>query len=269
MRHWWFYILALLVTLLPVEAPRITRANAPYLTIDIDPETGPADTMVTISGYGAPANVAVVVLVAPWDATIRCDEGRDAAPVAELTTDAEGKFSATHPAEQFSREQVGFTYLAKVVAESAEAPQSVSNVECFSFEPAAKSCFGPETKPFGDSWQPKGRVPIFGYPVSKGLTTPGHGLPIQGIEPTHSDWPSEVSRQVKIQFDRSRSSFGSPEALRQPIAEPNRDCGASDTHVYQDDCRYHRPPTRPWAPERRQRWSQAVYIPATMKNARV
>ena len=148
MRHWWLSILAI-VTLLPLSTPLTTQADEPNLTIDIDPPSGPVDTTVTISGRGAPANARVVVLFAPWDAAIHCDDGRDAAPVAEVTADAEGRFSATHTTKQLSGNQIGFTYLAKVMTPGAETSHSVSNVECFTFAASPMSCFVPRSDSFG------------------------------------------------------------------------------------------------------------------------
>lgn len=224
MRHWWLYILTIGVALLPIGSPRIARANAPNLTIDISPQSGSPNESVTITGYGAPTHATVVVLYAPWYATIRCDDGRDAAPVTEVTSDEEGKFTATHPANQISRDHVGFTFLAKVVATGAETPQSVSNVECFRFGSETKSCFIPKQNDDGEFRKPNGGVSMFRYPISSGFAKPFHGFTVRDIEPARDNWPAGAPLQEKIQIDRWRSALGSREPLRQPIAQYDRDC---------------------------------------------
>lgn len=265
MRRWWLYILAIGMTLLPVSTPLTTRADEPSLIIDIDPQSGPPDTTVTISGHGAPANAMVVVLFSPWDAAIRCDDGRDAAPVAEVMTDAEGTFSATHEAKQFTSDQVGYTYLAKLVAPGAETPESVSNVECFAFGSDPRSCFGPENKDFKEYREPQGRVPIFGYPISEGSTKPKQSSPIEHVE--RSAWPTGTALLNNIQIRRSDSELGTHGSLRQSIAQHEAGCGVSNTPFQQADCQFHRPPAHPKTSESSWRWSPGVYTPPNLISA--
>jgi hypothetical protein len=53
--------------------------------------------------------------------------------VAEVTADNQGHFSATYVAPQFGADQVGYTFLAKVVVSDPETPELVSNITCFTF----------------------------------------------------------------------------------------------------------------------------------------
>ena len=69
----------------------------------------------------------------PWAAPLECQDGRDAAKVAEVTADNQGHFSATYVAHQFGADQVGYTFLAKVVVSDPETPELVSNITCFTF----------------------------------------------------------------------------------------------------------------------------------------
>ena len=103
------------------------------MAIAIEPEVAPPGTTVTISGRSAPAHAHVVVLYAPWAAPLQCHDGRDVAKVAEVTADNQGHFSATYVAPQFGADQVGYTFLAKVVVSDPETPELVSNITCFTF----------------------------------------------------------------------------------------------------------------------------------------
>jgi hypothetical protein len=58
----------------------------------------------------------------PWAAPLECQDGRDAAKVAEVTADNQGHFSATYVAHQFGADQVGYTFLAKVVVSILRPP---------------------------------------------------------------------------------------------------------------------------------------------------
>lgn len=129
----WIYSLAITALLLPTVASRLVHAEEAGLAVAIEPEVAPPGTTVTISGSGAPAHARVVVLYAPWAAPLHCQDGRDAAKVAEVTADKQGQFSATYVAHQLGADQVGYTFLAKVAASDPETPESVSNITCFTF----------------------------------------------------------------------------------------------------------------------------------------
>lgn len=129
----WIYSLAIIALLLPTVASRLVHAEEAGMIIAIEPEVAPPGTTVTISGYGAPAHARVVVLYAPWAAPLRCQDGRDAAKVAEVTADGQGYFSAAYVAHQLGADQVGYTFLAKVTTSDSETPELVSNITCFTF----------------------------------------------------------------------------------------------------------------------------------------
>jgi hypothetical protein len=133
LQRWWVYGLVMGALLLPILTSTPVQAQDAGLAIDIDPESASPDTIVKISGHGAPANTPILVLYAPWNAAIHCRDGRHAALVAEVTADAQGQFSATHVAQQVRADQAGYTYLAKLATPGRETPGSVSNTECFTF----------------------------------------------------------------------------------------------------------------------------------------
>ena len=133
LQHRWIYSLAITALLLPTVASRLVHAEESGMAIAIEPEVAPPGTTVTISGRGASAHARVVVLYAPWAAPLQCHDGRDAAKVAEVTADEQGQYSAAYVAHQFGTDQVGYTFLAKVVVSDPETPESVSNIACFTF----------------------------------------------------------------------------------------------------------------------------------------
>jgi hypothetical protein len=120
LQRWWVYGLVMGALLLPILTSTPVQAQDAGLAIDIDPESASPDTIVKISGHGAPANTPILVLYAPWNAAIHCRDGRHAALVAEVTADAQGQFSATHVAQQVRADQAGYTYLAKLATPGRE-----------------------------------------------------------------------------------------------------------------------------------------------------
>lgn len=169
-------IMIILLALVPASSSGAQQAN---LSIDIQPESGPPGTTVTITGQGAPPNASILVLFAPFADVAACRAGRGAETVASVTADANGRFSATHVAQRMQPEQAGNTYLAKL--NEGPIPRPDSNLECFTFDQSEDTRYFPETGhtvggEFLDFWQTNGGLALFGFPLTDRVQEDGRDV---------------------------------------------------------------------------------------------
>lgn len=192
-------LLALAVVFLPAGA---ARAQSDGLFIDIQPESGPPGTTVTISGRGAPPGQLVRVLFAPFDNLGDCRTGRDAALVAEIRANADGSFLATHLARATGDRQAGNTYLADL---GGAVGQPRSDLECFQFRAAQGGRFFPETGysvggRFLEYWVNNGGLYVFGYPLTNELAEDGRT--VQYFERARFEFWPENQPPYDVQLGR-------------------------------------------------------------------
>jgi hypothetical protein len=161
----------MVAVLVPMFAASPAGAQEDELSIGISPEGGAADSIVTISGSGAPANAEVIVSQAVWVEGQDCRAPRGGETIETVTAGEDGEFSATHTAEQIDPSLAGYTYFAYIPTE--EAPQPRSNLQCFPFDfdddPNARQFDETGhwvTDRFLEFWDNNGGLPIFGYPLT-------------------------------------------------------------------------------------------------------
>ncbi len=159
-------ILALpLFTVWPAETIQAQQAD---FFIDIQPDIGPPGSTVTIIGRAAPPDTPIRVLFAPFSDPAQCRQGRGAELVAEISSDRDGNFVATHLTSRLSDNHAGNTYVARVNV--GAPPRPASDIECFTFG-APEGRYFPETGHvlkgrFLDYWQQNGGLAVFGYPLT-------------------------------------------------------------------------------------------------------
>jgi hypothetical protein len=146
----------------------VVQAQAPDFFIDIQPNVGPPGTTVTITGRDAPPNTPIQVLFAPFTDPAQCRLGRGADLVAEITSDRDGSFVATHLTGRLSGEHAGNSYVARV--NTGPTPRPASDIECFTFG-ATDGQYFPETGHvlkgrFQEYWRENGGLAVFGYPLT-------------------------------------------------------------------------------------------------------
>lgn len=194
-------LLPLLVLLLSLSPP--AHAQQPPYFIDIQPDVGPPGSTVVINGRGLPPNIAVRVLYAPFTAATPCAAASNLFLVAELRTDFNGAFVATHLTQRLNADHLGNAYVAQI--NEGPPPRAFSDRECFTFGAPPGSVYFPETGyvvggRFLSFWQQNGGLYVFGYPLSNELQE--NGRTTQYFERARFEWFPENAAPYDVQLGR-------------------------------------------------------------------
>lgn len=195
------------------------------LFLALEPETGPPGTEVTIYGSGAEPNEEIRILAVHWPATIPCDAGRGADPIATVVADATGRFRATHTPQRVVDDQAGYTY----VADKPRQPGRTSEPVCFEFTTEPRSRFFPETGftlsgEFLAFWERNGGLATFGYPLTSAFNeeslTDGRVYRVQYFERQRFELHPENNPPYNVLIGLMSYETLPGEALPPPRAAP-------------------------------------------------